>query len=244
MNNKKLDAGRVWKQLDDDVVPQLKLSAIDRAVYSFLLRHSRLDGKRRMRFAVSWLAHGVRLGAWATRHSLHRLFDHGALRLIECGQPGHVVHVRLAEEIPGVRMHKISAGDSSVREGSLETTDFLQSRGLREVIHTRERNRCFYCMRRVAQRTRCLDHVVPRAKFGRNSYRNLVSSRPECNSKKAEQPADEFLRWLYRERRLSASDLRVHLRALDDLAAGKLRPVLPAAAISPACKHRPRQVEG
>ncbi|HEY6944406.1 MAG TPA: hypothetical protein VI431_04640, partial [Candidatus Acidoferrum sp.] len=73
MNNKKLDAGRVWKQLDDDVVPQLRLSVLDRAVYSYLLRHSRLEGKLRIRFAVSWLAHGVRLGVWATRHALHRL---------------------------------------------------------------------------------------------------------------------------------------------------------------------------
>lgn len=223
-NNKKVNAERVWKQLDDDVVPQLKLSVIDRAVYSYLLRHSCLEGKPRIRFAVSWLAHGVRLCVRATRHALHRLFDHGALRLVECGQPGHVVHVRLPEEIPGVRASKISARSPIVLEGSLETTDFLQNRALREAIHARERGRCFYCLRRVARRSRCLDHVVPRAKLGRNSYRNLVSCCPECNSKKAEHPAGEFLRWLYRERRLSANDLRGRLRALDDLAAGKLKP--------------------
>jgi len=40
--------------------------------------------------------------------------------------------------------------------------------------------------------------------------------------------AADFLRWLYRERRLSANDLRGRLRALDDLAAGKLKPPLPA----------------
>ena len=230
MKNKKLDAGRVWKQVDDDVVPQLRLSVIDRAVYSYLLRHSRLEGKLRLRFAVSWLAHGVRLCVRATRHALHRLFDHGALRLIECGQPGHVVHVRLPEEIPGVRVSKISPGSPIVLEGSLETTDFLQNRPLREAIHARERGRCFYCLRRVARRTRCLDHVVPRAKLGRNSCRKLVSCCPECNSKKADRPAGEFLRWLYRERRLSANDLRGRLRALDKLAAGKLKPLIPDQA--------------
>ena len=52
-NNKKVNAERVWKQLDDDVVPQLKLSVIDHAVYSYLLRHSRLEGKLRIRFAGS-----------------------------------------------------------------------------------------------------------------------------------------------------------------------------------------------
>ena len=227
MNNKKLDAGRVWKQLDDDVVPQLKLSVIDRAVYSYLLRHSRLEGKLRIRFAVSWLAHGVRLGVWSTRHALHRLFDHGALRLLECAQSGHLVHVRLPQEIPGVRVSKISTQSKIHLKGSLETTDFFRNRALRQSIHARERGRCFYCLRRVARGRRCLDHVVPRAKLGRNSYRNLVSCCPECNSKKTDHPADEFLRWLYRERRLSANDLRGRLRALDGLAAGKLKPSLP-----------------
>ncbi len=69
-----------------------------------------------------------------------------------------------------------------------------------------------------------LDHVVPRARLGCNSYRNLVSSCIECNSQKGEKPADEFLRRLYRERRLTATELAARLRALDALAAGKLRP--------------------
>jgi hypothetical protein len=30
MKNKRVDAGRVWKQVDDDVVPQLRLCVIDR----------------------------------------------------------------------------------------------------------------------------------------------------------------------------------------------------------------------
>ena len=40
MKNKQVNAARVWKQFEDDVVPQLRLSVIDRAVYSHLLRHS------------------------------------------------------------------------------------------------------------------------------------------------------------------------------------------------------------
>ncbi len=58
-------------------------------------------------------------------------------------------------------------------------------------------------------------------------YRNLVSSSIECNSQKGEKSADDFLRRLYREGRLNASELGARLRALDDLASGKLRPSLP-----------------
>src|ERR1700682_102912 len=94
--------------------------------------------------------------------------------------------------------------------------------------HEREGGRCFYCSRRITHHRRCLDHVVPRAELGQNSYRNLVSCCLECNSQKGERSAEEFLRGLYRERRLSDAALSGRLRALDDLAAGKLIPPLPA----------------
>lgn len=226
-NNKKVNAERVWKQLDDDVVPQLKLSVIDRAVYSYLLRHSRLEGKPRVKFPVTWLANGTRLCIGTTRHSLHRLFDKGALRLVECAKSGHVVHVRLPHEIRGVHVGKIAPPVRIVPAAKLEEMDFLQNRALRGAIHAREQGRCFYCRRRIERRQRCLDHVVPRARLGRDSYRNLVSCCVECNSKKNDRSGEEHLRWLYRERRISANDLRGRLRALDDLAAGKLKPPLP-----------------
>jgi hypothetical protein len=44
---------------------------------------------------------------------------------------------------------------------------------------------------------------------------------------KRERPAEEFVRSLYRDRRLSADELSGRLRALDELAAGKLIPPLP-----------------
>jgi len=47
----------------------------------------------------------------------------------------------------------------------------------------------------------------------------------ECNTQKGETAAD-FLRRLYRERRLTAAELAARLRALDALASGKLRPPL------------------
>lgn len=74
---------------------------------------------------------------------------------------------------------------------------------------------------------RCLDHVVPLVRRGRNGYRNLVSSCAECNSQKGERRTEDFLRWLYREGRLSAGELSGRFRALAALAAGKLRPALP-----------------
>jgi hypothetical protein len=69
--------------------------------------------------------------------------------------------------------------------------------------------------------------VVPRVRSGLNSYRNLVSCCLECNLRKGQKAVGDFLRWLYRERRITGSELKDRLRALEALAAGKLVPLLP-----------------
>lgn len=232
MKNVKIDAARVWKEFVDDVIPQLRLSVIDRAVYSHLLRHSHLEGKSRDRFSLAWLAHGTGLCIGTTRAALHRLFDSGALRLVRCSRDGHVVHVRLPEQIHGVRLIKIARQPRRVSTVNLERKDFMQNAAARRAIHERERGLCFYCLRRVEPHSRCLDHVVPRARFGRNSYRNLVCACHNCNSKKKDHPAEEFLRSLFRERKLNSAELRARFRALRALKAGKLIPPLPGNAAS------------
>jgi hypothetical protein len=50
---------------------------------------------------------------------------------------------------------------------------------------------------------------------------NVVATR-----RKGERPAGDFLRQLYRERRLTAAEFAARLRALDALVAGKLRPTI------------------
>jgi hypothetical protein len=219
MKTKKPNAEQIWKHLEDFLVPRLRLSVIDRAVYSHLLRHSRLEGRRRLHFSIAWLARGARLSHSPTREALRRLVAHGALRLVQRSKAGHVVEVRLPEEIRAAR-HPARISPAV----DLEEADFLKTKALRLAIHARERGHCFYCLRRLTASIHCLDHVVPRVQLGRNSYRNLVSCCLECNSQKGERPAEDFLRSLYRERRLTAAELAARLRALDALAAGKLRP--------------------
>jgi len=70
---------------------------------------------------------------------------------------------------------------------------------------------------------------VPRTQSGDNSYRNLVSCCLECNAQKGQCRADDFLRSLFRDRKLTEIELAGRLRALDALASGKLPPPLPPA---------------
>ncbi len=233
MNNKKINAVQVWKQMEDLLAPQLNFSLADRAIYSHLFRHSRLVGKLQFRFSISRLARGVGLSPKCTRDTVRRLISRGVLYLVERNyRAHHVVRVRLPLEVKGVSATKIA--DLRLAPAprvviNIEEADFLEKQVLRQAIHEREGGRCFYCSRRITHHRRCLDHVVPRAELGQNSYRNLVSCCVDCNSQKGERSAEEHVRWLYRERRLGADDLPRRLRALDELAAGKLKPPLPGS---------------
>jgi hypothetical protein len=227
MKNKKLNAAQVWKQMEDLLAPQLNFSLADRAVYAHLFRHSRLEGKPQFRFSISWLARGVGMSAKFTRDTVRRLIARGVLGLVERNcRARHVVRLRLPLEVKGVGAGKAAHRPAPAprKVMNFEEADFLEKQNLRRAIHEREGGHCFYCLRRIPQRRRCLDHVVPRVLYGRNSYRNLVSCCLECNAQKGERSATEVLRWLYRERRLSDAELSGRLRALDDLAAGKLKP--------------------
>ena len=72
---------------------------------------------------------------------------------------------------------------------------------------------------------------MPQAQREFNSYRNLVSCCVECNSWKSARSGPDFLRWLYRQDRLTAVELTQRFRALKRLAAGKLKPLLPDKGI-------------
>jgi 5-methylcytosine-specific restriction endonuclease McrA len=235
MKNKKPNAERVWKQLDDLLVPMLRLSITDRGVYSHLLRHSRLEGRAGLRFSLAWLARGARISTNPARRAVRRLIAPGALCLVKRSNAGHVVEVRLPEEIRATRRRR-----AQLVPGGIDfDEDFLKSKALRHAIHVRERGFCFYCLRRLTPLIRCLDHVVPRVSFGSNSYRNLVSCCLHCNSRKRDRSATDFLRWLYRQRRLTDAELTARLRALDALASGKLPPPRVATANPLPRRSRP-----
>jgi hypothetical protein len=233
MKNNKPDAALVWKQLEDDLVPRLGLSLTERVVYAHLVRHSRLAGKRQLRFGILWLARSVHVSDQPARHAVRSLAAKGALRLIDRTTAGHLAEVYLPEEIHAAPPEGPVPSCLARRPGSsnLEEKDFLQVSSRREAIHARERGLCFYCLRRFVARGRVLDHVVPQARGGTNSYRNLVSCCVECNSQKGAAAAEDFLRTLYRLRRLTSSELEGRLRALEALAAGDLRPILVPPAV-------------
>jgi len=229
----KLNAKLLWMQFEDVLAPRLGLTVWDRAVYSYLLRHSLLIGKTRLNFSVSAVADRLRLSRGPVRQAVRRLDELGALRLVERSKFGHVVEMRRPDQISALQpgdaivtdLHDLHGpSPDAASPSTLESTDFMSTWALRKTLHDRERGVCFYCLRRTSPTVRCLDHVVPRVRSGRNSYRNLVSCCLECNTLKADMSAPDYLRILYRKGRLTPKEHDIRLQALKLLAAGNLRP--------------------
>src|SRR5271154_2931503 len=124
MPNKKLNPKLLWIQFEDILVPRLGLTVWDRAVYSYLLRHSLLVGKRRLHFAVKSMAHNLRVSSGPARKAVRRLDELGALRLLERSKTGHVVEMRLPENIRALRDSDgppdVLAADGGRRSSKLE----------------------------------------------------------------------------------------------------------------------------
>src|SRR3989442_14762620 len=161
MLNKKLNVKLLWMQFEDVLAPRLGLTVWDRAVYSYLLRHSLVVGKLRLHFAVLSVARDLGLSNGPVRQAVRRLDALGALRLLERSKTGPLVEMRLPEQIRALRPAKNGASQAAGEPpaSTLETTDFLKTWALRKAIHDRERGACFYCLRRTPANVQCLDHV-------------------------------------------------------------------------------------
>src|ERR1700736_3367034 len=109
MPDKILNAKLLWMQFEDVLAPRLGLTVWDRAVYSYLLRHSLVVGKLRLHFAVMSVARDLRLSNGPVRQAVRLLDELGALRLLERSKTGHLVEMRLPQNIRAIRLHKNGA---------------------------------------------------------------------------------------------------------------------------------------
>ncbi len=109
MPNKILNVKLLWIQFEDVLAPRLGLTVWDRAVYSYLLRHSLVVGKLRLHFAVLSVARDLGLSNGPVsngpvRQAVRRLDELGALRLLERSKTGHLVEMRLpGRSVPSAR---------------------------------------------------------------------------------------------------------------------------------------------
>jgi hypothetical protein len=211
------DLVQVYRDVEDRVVPGLRLGMAERALYYHLLRHSLLEGRRVVHVSKRALYRRVGCGFMTAHRHLRNLEAKGCVRTRERGRSGHAIEVLAPAQI----LTPCAAPGASP---PLEGVDCFRSEHLRAAILARERQHCFYCLRRLPTGAAEFDHAVPLAAGGDNSYRNIVACCFECNSTKRDRAAEEFLRELYRASRLSSAEFDERRAALEALRDGRLLP--------------------
>ena len=86
----------------------------------------------------------------------------------------YVQTVRLRVRVPKVLLLR-----------SYDKLSMQEVRFTRDNLFERDRYRCQYCGNNFAEHELNMDHVIPRAKGGRTSWENIVTSCIPCNTRKA-----------------------------------------------------------
>ena len=220
-----MEAKEFIQEFQDHLAP--RLDTYEQAIYLYLFRHSRLQGKAEiivgLKSARAQMAFGVgENGKPMSEHSCYKrvrsLEAKGCLDILGSERTGTKVRLRLPSEIEGlIPLEQVEA------TLNLEEMDFFDVPENRSAIVRREKNKCFYCLRSITLSNYVIEHVISRPE-GNNSYRNLVASCLSCNNKKGSMLAEDFLRILYRNGFLSDADFEQRLVALQLLKQGELKP--------------------
>ncbi|OGA50951.1 MAG: hypothetical protein A3F74_22035 [Betaproteobacteria bacterium RIFCSPLOWO2_12_FULL_62_58] len=216
-----MDIGQVLTEIEDHVVPRLKLDVGEARLYYHLLRHSRFVGKHDVLISVAQLAEVLNCSKNTVKHRLRTLQDKKIIDVTNTGWAGTRIKVFLPTEIQGA-----VPDETAPQVQDIEAIDFYKDTKYRPAILEREQGRCFYCRRTLTDEDSGLDHAEPQRANGTNSYRNVVAACHSCNSSKGDDTAEEFVRKLYRRGFLGAAELEERLADVAKLKQGLLRPII------------------
>ncbi len=224
-----MDLQRFFEEFQDHLAP--KLDTYEQAIYLYIFRHSRLLGldevtigfkSARSRMACGIGEHGKPMSEGSAYKKLQSLESKGALSILRTEHTGRLIRLHLPSEIPD-----LMPSPEEAKPADVETIDFFEIPENRILILRREKYRCFYMLTKLDEKNFVIDHVVSRPN-GSNGYRNVVAASREANNRKGAMPADEFLRKLFRDGFLSASEMEDRLLQLNRLKAGELKPPINA----------------
>jgi 5-methylcytosine-specific restriction endonuclease McrA len=216
-----MDGSRIIVEIEDYLVPRLKLDLGEARLYYHLFRHSRLIGKHDVLISVAQLADVLNCSKNAVKPRLRSLQEKGVIEVTTTGWAGTRIKVFLPSEIPNAVPAQITPEVQDI-----EAIDFFKDPRYRPAIFEREKGRCFYCCRSLTDEDSGLDHAEPQKANGTNSYRNVVAACHSCNSSKGDDTAEDFLRKLYRRSFLNSAELEERLADVTRLKQGLLRPII------------------
>lgn len=102
-------------------------------------------------------------------------------RIMSLTTEDHVVRTKsLAIPVPEIVIHQDYMGFPD-----------LELRWSRRNLELRDNNECQYCGRKVHGEEATIDHILPKARGGKNSWKNCVIACKPCNRKKADRTPEE-----------------------------------------------------
>jgi hypothetical protein len=217
-----------FQQYQDYLAP--KLDTYEQAIYFYIFRHTRFLGQdeavigfksERARLACGIGKAGTPMSEGQAYEKVNSLHQKGCITVVQTEHKGRRIKCYLPKEMNGIVPAELATPD----EIDIEKIDFFNDEQNRLAILKRERFRCFYTLKLIDENSFVVEHVVSRPN-GNNGYRNVVAASREANNRKGAMPAEEFIRLMYREGFLSEEEFTSRLKALNDLKAGLLKPVL------------------
>ena len=215
-----LDWGKLIRLIEDQLAPNLALDIAETRLYYYLLRHSRLIGKREVLISVEQLRKKLNCSKTLVKSRLKTLQQKGIIEVVRKGWSGTRLRVLLPKEISGALL------EEEHEHIDIENIDFFNDPKYRSSIFERENGKCFYCLRLLSDEDYGLDHVTPQTDEGGDSYRNVVAACHSCNSSKGSRTAENHIRNLYQRRIVSDEVLEDRIDRLNKLKKGILKPIL------------------
>lgn len=200
------------------------------AIYMYLVRHTRLNGKTEEVFGFKSIRRTMVIGVGekgtpmseGTCYSrLKSLELKGFIKISDSLFSGQRIKVFYPSEISGL-VKEISTKPTII---DINELDFFETVEYREKILERDEQKCFYCFKKLSKDSYVIEHVISRPQ-GNNSYRNLVASCRTCNNKKNNLDVNDFIRKLYRDNIISDIELTTVTEKLERLKNGELKPKL------------------
>lgn len=215
-----LDLVKTIKDIEDYLIPFLKLDTYERSLYYHLFRHTRVIDKQETIFVITTAPVTVGLTDYSARNRLRKMDKKGCIKISEIRRDGLKIKVFLPNEISGCVVEQ----QTNIAPIDIESINFYSDLKYRETILRRENGKCFYCLRKITSESYVLDHLTPQVNGGDDTYRNIVAVCHECNSKKSGTNADDFVRKLYRDGALSQKELEKRVIAMKDVKNRQLKP--------------------
>jgi hypothetical protein len=212
-----MDWEATLKDVEDKLLPHFQCDIWERGLYYYLLRNTRLNGLEAATIPLSQISSALHCSDFQSRKTIRSLAEKGCIELDQTRQ-GHFVRVFLPSELT------LPIAKNEELKVNIEEIDFYKNRVYLGVLLKREQERCFYCLREIAEDSCELDHVVSQLNGGNNTYRNIVASCHQCNTRKQGGSAEDYIRQLYRKDLLSDVELETRIHALEALKDGRLKP--------------------